>query len=234
MTLSIAWGNQNAQIGATGGSTPLITYCDIGGGYPGTGNFSEDPIFATSGARGYFLSPESPCVDLDGAPSPGDVYQSGLDGPVSYAVLTTRTDFAPDGGPSIDLGFHYDPRRTHTLSAELTCLPAAGTLPFGTMIEVRLTNSYPGQLRRMAGRIDVRLANGSSYSNWRNGYTNLYPGATFLAYWVQQLPPTGSLVGENLFQLLAEDVTPSPYNQPPYPAAGFTDSDSCRVRGIAP
>jgi len=41
-------------------------------------------------------------------------------------------------------------------------------------------------------------------------------------------------VGENLFTLLAEDVTPSPYNQPPFPAAGDAVSDLCTVTANSP
>ena len=33
---------------------------------------------------------------------------------------------------------------------------------------------------------------------------------------------------------MAEDVTPPPYNQPPYPPEGDSDSDSCVVTGVAP
>ena len=52
--------------------------------------------------------------------------------------------------------------------------------------------------------------------------------------WNQQLPAMGSLVGDSLFTLRAEDVTPSPYNQSPYPPSGDTAGDACTVRGIQP
>jgi hypothetical protein len=55
-----------------------------------------------------------------------------------------------------------------------------------------------------------------------------------MAAWNQNLPALSSLVGDNTFELVAEDVTPSPYNQPPYPPAGDTDTDICTATGIAP
>jgi hypothetical protein len=38
------------------------------------------------------------------------------------------------------------------------------------------------------------------------------------------MPAIGSVIGANTFTLMAEDVTPAPYNQPPYPPAGSTCS----------
>ncbi len=121
-----------------------------------------------------------------------------------------------------------------TVAAELTCTPSAGTVPFSTQMAVTLTNLYTGQTRRMAGRVNVTIASGNSYTSWRAGYTNLSPGESYVTNWYQTIPALGSVVGDNLFSLVAEDVTPAPYNQPPYPAAGDTATDACIVTGIAP
>ncbi len=77
------------------------------------------------------------------------------------------------------------------------------------------------------------LAGGQGYSNWRAGFTNVGPGDSYLTSWVQNIPALGSLEGENLFTLVAEDVTPPPYNLPPYPPAGDTDNASCLITGVA-
>jgi len=121
-----------------------------------------------------------------------------------------------------------------TVAASLSCVPDNGVLPFSSAMTVTLDNAYPGQTRRMAARIDLTLGNGSFYPNWRVGFTNIAAGGSYITAWSQALPLLGSLVGNNLFQLVAEDVTPSPYNQPPYPAAGDTCSGSCTVVGVAP
>jgi len=42
------------------------------------------------------------------------------------------------------------------------------------------------------------------------------------------------VIGINIMTLVAEDVTPPPFNQPPYPASGDTAADICSVEGIAP
>jgi len=121
-----------------------------------------------------------------------------------------------------------------TVSAAMTCLPFSGTLPFTTTISVELANSYTGQSRRIAGRLDVALAGGGFYGNWRAGWANVAPESSYSTNWNQNLPALGSLVGSNVFTLTAADVTPAPYNQPPYPAAGDTDTAQCTVVGNAP
>ena len=116
----------------------------------------------------------------------------------------------------------------------MTCTPPSGTIPFTTQMTATLTNMYTGQKRRCAGHIDVTLAGGSYFPNWRTGFTNLSPGESYVSGWNQNIPALGSVIGENQFVLFTEDVTPAPYNQPPYPPAGDTDTASCTVTANAP
>jgi len=121
-----------------------------------------------------------------------------------------------------------------TVSASLACVPASGTVPFAAGMQAALTNQYTGQSRRVAGRIDVLLAGGDLFANWRAGYTNLGPGESWSASWNTTIPAVGSVIGDNTFTLVAVDVTPSPFNQPPYPPDGDSDQTACTVTGIAP
>jgi len=120
-----------------------------------------------------------------------------------------------------------------TLAASLSCVPGSGTLPFTSGFGVQLENLV-SEIRRAAARIDVQLASGASYSNWRSGYTTLDPLEVYTTGWSQSFPAAGGLVGVNTFTLVAEDVTPPPYNQPPYLPAGHTDGGSCTVTAAAP
>jgi len=108
-----------------------------------------------------------------------------------------------------------------TIAAALSCQPTAGTLPFITRMWVTLDNLYSGQSRRVAARIDVHLA-------------NIEAGGSYFTSWYQSLPALGTLVGDNVFTIIAEDVTPSPYNQPPYPPAGDTCSSWQMITAEAP
>lgn len=121
-----------------------------------------------------------------------------------------------------------------TVSASMSCTPSSGTVPFSTQFSLQLENLYDGERRRMAAHIDVNLANGQSYTNWRAGNTVLQASSNYYTSWNQNLPAIGAVIGMNTFTLVAQDVTPAPYNQPPYPASGDTDTATCTVEGIAP
>jgi len=122
---------------------------------------------------------------------------------------------------------------TDTIAADIDANPAAGTLPFVTQFSVQLTN-LTGENRRAAGLINVVVGNGNSYNYWRSGYTNLSAGEVFSTGWNQSLPGAAQLLGDNVFTLLGEDVTPAPYNQPPFAPSGDTASDTVTVTATAP
>ena len=93
ITSSILWENE-APIGSeifilTG--TLLITHSDIEGGWDGTGNIDEDPLFA--GADDYLLSPGSPCIDA------GDPEPSCHDLCFPPSKSGERNDMGAYGGP---------------------------------------------------------------------------------------------------------------------------------------
>lgn len=115
-----------------------------------------------------------------------------------------------------------------TIDCDYTVVPSSGTVPFVTTHSLSLTNRYQGFTRILAGRLDVHLAQGQFYSNWRSGYTNLGPGETFSTGWLTTIPALSSVIGENLFILHTEDVTPPPFNLPPYAPSG----DTCEITSI--
>ncbi len=122
---------------------------------------------------------------------------------------------------------------TDTVATTIGCTPASGVLPFTTQMAVSLTN-LTTENRRAAGRIDMVIGNGTPYTNWRAGWTNLSDSETYSTFWNQSLPALGSLVGNNVFTIIGVDVTPAPYNQPPFAPAGDSDSDACTVVATSP
>jgi parallel beta-helix repeat protein len=56
---SILWDNVPVEINLATGSSVTATYCDIEGGWPGTGNIDLDPLFESY----YHLTEFSPCVN---------------------------------------------------------------------------------------------------------------------------------------------------------------------------
>ncbi len=123
---------------------------------------------------------------------------------------------------------------SQTIDAAYHCQPAAGIVPFTTRMAVVMENLFTTQSRRFACRINITLADGSYYGNWREGYSNMAEGGRRLTTWYQPIQAIGSVIGSNLFELVAEDVTPAPWNQPPYPPSGDTATAACTVTGVAP
>jgi len=122
---------------------------------------------------------------------------------------------------------------TDTVEVGIVCTPSVVTLPATVQMAVSLTN-LTSETRQAAARIDVVVGNGTPYTYWRSGYTNLSPAEVYSNAWNQYLPGAQRLVGVNTFTLLGEDVTPAPYNQPPYIPSGDTHSDDCTVTASAP
>jgi len=152
-----------------------------------------------------------------------------------------RFAFASDGiitapGWMIDnitLLWNYNP----PLDCDYTVTPTSGTVPFGTVHRLTLTNNHSGGAvftRRLAGRIAVTIANGTTYNPWRAGFTNVAPASSFTTQFPVNIPALASVIGGNTFTLWAMDVTPAPYNQPPYPPSGGTCSWVNSVTAQAP
>jgi len=118
-------------------------------------------------------------------------------------------------------------------AVSITCVPESGALPLPVQFTVGLGHDA-AETRRVAARVGVVLAGGAQFPVWRAGFSNIAAGESFTLSWVQQIPALGSCLGDNVFTLTAEDVTPPPFNQPPYPPAGGTESAACTVTGLQP
>ena len=82
-----------------------MSYCDVQGGYTGTGNIDKDPLFAAGTVGYYYLgqiaagqAADSPCLDAGS----DTAVNLGLD------ALWTRTDGVADSA-TVDMGYHYGP-----------------------------------------------------------------------------------------------------------------------------
>jgi parallel beta-helix repeat protein len=101
ITNTILWDNtakvEGDELYVTTGS-PVVTYCDVKGGYSGLGNIDADPLFVDDTGSDYHLMTGSPCIDIGtviGAPA------DDIDGNVRPAA-GTGVDIGSDETSGID------------------------------------------------------------------------------------------------------------------------------------
>ncbi len=146
-------------------------------------------------------------------------------------------DWTLDGLPDVVIGaidakVYLFQGEQVVFSAGLACTPSSGTLPFMTQINISVTNQIDYG-RIFAGQLDWELASGKIIDNFRSGVVQVPPQGTVTRSFNCLVPRNNHLVGENVGTLTMEDITPPPYNQPPRPPSGTTDTDNCSLWGIA-
>ena len=106
---SILWGN-NATIGPeihVYSGTPQASYCNIQGGFPGTGNIYAYPLFMNPSMNDFTLSKGSPCIDVGDNDSAHSIV-TDLEGDIRIINGSTWSNTYPVGQPStsgtIDIG----------------------------------------------------------------------------------------------------------------------------------
>jgi len=83
---------------------PLITYCDIKGGFSGTGNIDANPLFVDGTAGDFHLQDGSPCIDSGTTAGAPDTDIEGIARPQGAGVdmgayERANTDSDGDGIP---------------------------------------------------------------------------------------------------------------------------------------
>jgi hypothetical protein len=112
ITNCILWANTavvvDDEFSNWSSSTPIVTYCDVQGGYSGTGNIDADPLFVDAEGGNFHLGKASPCIDtgdssaitwpnpkdFEGDPRIIDCYNDGT------LIVDMGVDEAQHSGPS--------------------------------------------------------------------------------------------------------------------------------------
>jgi hypothetical protein len=86
------------------GSTITVSYSDIDGGWPGTGNIDTDPLFVDPGNGDLRLSPDSPCIDAGDNTAVPDGITTDLDGNPRFLEIPETPDTGYGQLPIVDMG----------------------------------------------------------------------------------------------------------------------------------
>jgi len=97
VTSGILWDDTATTSGAeiyNNSGTISVTYCDVEGGYSGTGNMDSDPCFVDPNTDDYHIDPDdSPCIDV-GTNSVVDEGDTDLDG--DPRIMRQQVDMGVD------------------------------------------------------------------------------------------------------------------------------------------
>jgi predicted GH43/DUF377 family glycosyl hydrolase len=128
-------------IGTGMSGTVHITYSDVEGGWPGTGNIDADPLFVDPANGDYHLQAGSPAID---AGTPADAPPLDLDG--------TPRDVNPD------MGAYEYPRFDHDV-AVVDVLPG-GAVAVNVAVPVRATLYNVGKLTESGVPVNCQIEHG--------------------------------------------------------------------------
>lgn len=161
---TILWDNLPDEIALTSTSTPTVSFCDVEGGWTGTGNIDADPLFFHAYVYDLHLTFGSPCRDAGANQAPG--------------LPVTDFEGDPRSVPGItDIG--ADEFHTH--------LYHVGDVTPGGTIDIRVVGQ-PG-----ANPVRLLLAAGTQDPPQSTPWGDLYLNQPFVSFGIGAIPAFGIL-----------------------------------------
>lgn len=191
---TIIWGN-GTSIETSGTPSVTVRYSDVEGGWSGTGNFDQDPLFiagpSSSHACGAYFLKQNPPQSGDESPCKN----AGDDFATTYFTdeYSTRTDAEPDTG-MVDVGFHYGHESAtyiDLVSFEAKGLDGKVLLSWKTGAEIETAGFY--LYRRQKGQdhfikvndgIIASKGSASAGASYLYSDSNVVNGTTYIYYLV--------------------------------------------------
>ncbi len=105
LTNCILWGDTPEEIYS---GTPVVTYSDVQGGWPGEGNIDIDPMFVEAANGDYHLQASSPCIETGNNSAVPEGVIEDLEGNprIIYGIVDLG---AIEGGEELRFAFNPEP-----------------------------------------------------------------------------------------------------------------------------
>lgn len=116
-TNCILWGNSAPEIVENINGATKVTYCNVQGGWAGTGNIDADPMFADSVNDDLHLGAGSPCADAGHNGTAFALTDTDLDGNPRFADDPARADTGCGAPVVVDMGAYETQGTPATLLA---------------------------------------------------------------------------------------------------------------------
>jgi hypothetical protein len=108
VTNCVLWGDNLDEI--SGNGSPTVTYSNVQGGFPGTGNIDADPLFVDPDSGDFRLLPDSPCIDAGDNTAVPDGIDTDLDGNPRVVDDPDTVDTGYGDPPLVDMGaYEFQP-----------------------------------------------------------------------------------------------------------------------------
>ncbi|MCP3976123.1 MAG: hypothetical protein GY720_16705, partial [bacterium] len=180
----IVWGNSSTIYNS--GGAPTITYSDVEGGYPGSGNVNVDPLFVDTAGGDLRLQDDSPVIDagnnlsvtvstdLDGKPRQ-------IDGDVA--------DTGNGTAPIVDMGAYEN-------QTERSCFVRLndGAMDYGTVQDAVNASTSTGDVVKVAGHCGTLNAQGGTVQVARITKTLTIRGGYTVTNWTTPDPAANPTV----------------------------------------
>jgi len=140
---SIIWDNTGGSFRDSAGSG-TITFTNIQGGWPGTGNIDSDPFFMS--VDDFHLRPTSPCIDAGRNSAVPEGIAGDYDGNARFVDDPVTVDTGSGTSPIVDMGpYEYEPVLMLEISPCEVDLTArqGGPDPNGFVISIQSVTGEP-------------------------------------------------------------------------------------------
>ncbi|MHC4653103.1 MAG: choice-of-anchor Q domain-containing protein [Planctomycetota bacterium] len=141
---TIVYDNDYGSIADSDDATTSVLYCNVQGGWPGTGNIDSDPMFVDPDNGDLRLSPGSPCIDAGHNNAIAGLADTDLDGNPRFADDPGADDIGCGVPVVVDMGaYEYQGNPADVTFADLNGDNVVGLDDFDALMNCWSSSEEP-------------------------------------------------------------------------------------------